>query len=93
MSSECESHHTPLFGAVLTPLAVPTVTGQVFECIPTQLAPYGPGYTSGQNQGCAIAGAAPGSTVLDGTTYLDVALRLYRSHLWRNFGIVVSRAL
>lgn len=70
-----------------------TVSGQTFQCIPTQLVPYGEGYTNGVNQGCAIAGAAPGSTTLNGDVYLDVALRLYRSHLWRNFGIVVSSAV
>lgn len=64
--------------------------GQTFECIPAQLAPYGPGYTPGQSQGCAIAGAGFGATTLNGPTYLDVALRLYQSHTWRNFGIIVA---
>lgn len=35
-------------------------TGQTFECAPNQLVPYGEGYTSGSNQGCAIAGSVAG---------------------------------
>lgn len=58
-----------------------SVVGQAFECIPTQLAPYGPGYAPGVNQGCAMAGVAPDSTTLDGATYLSVALRLYKGHM------------
>lgn len=84
-------------------------TGQNFECVPNQLIPYGPGYTSGQNQGkrmhfrnlhqpswgdtltlshfllgCALAGAQPGATNVDGSAYLSTSLSLYRNHLWRS---------
>ncbi|KAG9016077.1 hypothetical protein FRB93_011551 [Tulasnella sp. JGI-2019a] len=65
-------------------------TGQTFECVPPSLVPYGPDYTPGQNAGCALAGASVGSTTIDGAAYLSIALRLYRSHLWRNFGILVA---
>jgi hypothetical protein len=34
--------------------------------------------------GCALAGAEPGATSVDGAAYLDTALSLYRSHLWRS---------
>ncbi|KAL8278573.1 hypothetical protein RQP46_009065 [Phenoliferia psychrophenolica] len=61
----------------------------VFDCVAGgELVPFGPGYVTGQNQGCAVIGAAAGSTVLSGKTYINVALTYYRSHL--NFGIVLS---
>ncbi|WWC85443.1 uncharacterized protein L201_000306 [Kwoniella dendrophila CBS 6074] len=59
------------------------------QCIPPQLAPYGQGYTDGP-AACAIAGAQPGSTTLDGTAWVNTALDMYKSHVWRNFGIVVA---
>jgi len=42
------------------------------------------------NQGCAIAGAQPGSTQVSGTDYLSTALDFSVSHKWRNFGIVLA---
>jgi hypothetical protein len=67
------------------------LTGTQLECSPPNLAPYGQGYAGGNgNQGCAIQGAQPGSTTLDGTAYLDVALRFYQRHMWRNFGIIMA---
>ncbi|KAK4049723.1 hypothetical protein OIV83_003998 [Microbotryomycetes sp. JL201] len=63
--------------------------GQTFQCVPPQLAPYGPGY-DGQPAGCAAPGAAPGALSVDGEAYLDLALNLGFKHAWRNFGIVVG---
>lgn len=36
------------------------VTGLDFQCVPPNLIPYGPGYSFGENTGCAMVGAAPG---------------------------------
>jgi len=67
------------------------LTGLELECSPPNLAPYGQGYTGeAGTQGCAIQGATPGSTTLSGTAYLDVALRFYQSHMWRNLGIILA---
>jgi ATP-binding cassette subfamily G (WHITE) protein 2 (SNQ2) len=63
--------------------------GLVFECVPRQLAPFGPEYAGGP-AGCAITGAAPGTTFVTGEAYLDAALQFSASHIWRNFGIVLA---
>lgn len=57
--------------------------------MPQQLVPYGPGY-QGTPQGCAIAGATPGSTTLEGQDWAETALSFSKSHVWRNFGIIVA---
>jgi ATP-binding cassette subfamily G (WHITE) protein 2 (SNQ2) len=51
--------------------------GIVFQCVPRQLAPFGPGYAGGP-AGCAITGAEPGTTFVTGTAYLESALGLSR---------------
>lgn len=66
------------------------LSGLTLECVQPQLAPYGEGYITPGQQGCAIAGSTPGSTQVDGTTYLTQALSFSQSHMWRNFGIVVG---
>lgn len=66
------------------------MTGLTLQCVQPQLAPYGQGYEGAGQQGCAIAGSTPGSTLVDGTTYIAEALDFYQSHMWRNFGIVVA---
>jgi hypothetical protein len=43
-------------------MATNELSGQTYQCVPTQLAPYGPGYENAANQGCAIAGANFGET-------------------------------
>lgn len=59
------------------------------ECVAPRLTPYGPGgpYT---NQGCAIAGSTPDSTVVNGASYISESFAYTRSHLWRNFGIIIA---
>lgn len=63
--------------------------GLVFECVPRQLAPFGPGYI-GAPAGCAIKGAERGATFVTGNAYLESALGFSTSHIWRNFGIVMA---
>lgn len=70
-------------------LMVNELTDLELQCVQPQLAPYGPGYT-GVSQGCAIAGAQPGSTTISGTTYANMALNFYKSHVWRNYGIIIA---
>lgn len=62
---------------------------QRLECAPEQLVPQGPGVEP-QYQGCAIAGATPGSSYVDGRDYLSVQYDYSRSNLWRNFGALVA---
>lgn len=63
--------------------------GLTFECSPPQLAPYGAAYAGGPAS-CAITGAAPGTTSVTGANYLDAALDFSKSHVWRNWGIVLA---
>ncbi|OCF41123.1 ABC transporter [Kwoniella heveanensis CBS 569] len=70
-------------------LAINELDGLELQCVPPQLAPYGEGYT-GNPAGCAIAGAEPGSQTLRGEAWAGAALEFHKSHVWRNFGIVVA---
>lgn len=63
--------------------------GLTFDCVPRQLAPFGPEYAGGP-AGCAITGANPGNTYVTGSAYLDSALEFSKAHVWRNFGIVMA---
>lgn len=64
-------------------------SGRMMECAPNQLVPQGPGINP-ENQGCALPGAVPGSTTVSGAAYLDSAFNYTRSHLWRNFGVLIA---
>ncbi|KAK0655003.1 ABC-2 type transporter-domain-containing protein [Cercophora newfieldiana] len=63
--------------------------GRFLECAPNQLVPQGPGIDPA-NQGCAIAGAVPGSGGVLGDDYLGSQFDYSRGHLWRNFGVLVA---
>ena len=56
-------------------------------CVPPQLIPP---YGNLANQGCALPGAVPGSTTVDGEAYLHAQLNYSYSHLWRNVGVIVA---
>lgn len=73
------------FEAVLTN----EFAGRTMECAPSQLVPQGPGILP-ENQGCAIAGSHPGSPQVPGSEYLSSQFEYSRSHLWRNFGILLA---
>jgi ABC-type multidrug transport system ATPase subunit/ABC-type multidrug transport system permease subunit len=57
------------------------------ECEAPYLVPQGPNARP-QNQGCALAGASPGSTTVSGAAYIEQSFTYTRSHLWRNFGFL-----
>jgi ATP-binding cassette subfamily G (WHITE) protein 2 (SNQ2) len=59
------------------------------QCSDTQMIPNGPGYENIQYQGCSIAGSVKGSSMVPGETYLELVYGFNRSHLWRNFGIIL----
>ncbi|KAG0649701.1 abc multidrug transporter atrF [Hyphodiscus hymeniophilus] len=65
-------------------------SNKVLQCAPNQIVPNGPGYSDPAYQGCAFAGAETGSLSIPGSTYLDVAYNYTRTHLWRNFGVVIA---
>lgn len=62
---------------------------RMLPCSPENLVPQGPGILPA-NQGCAIAGALPGNTSVSGDDYLQAQFSYERSHLWRNFGVVIA---
>jgi ATP-binding cassette subfamily G (WHITE) protein 2 (SNQ2) len=63
--------------------------GRVLDCAPSDLVPQGPG-VSPANQGCAVPGARSGSTDVLGDDLIAVQFGYFRSHLWRNFGILLG---
>ena len=63
--------------------------GRTMHCNPSQLVPRGPGVDS-RYQGCALTGAQLGSTSVSGAEYLGTSFNYTRSHLWRNFGVVIA---
>ena len=59
------------------------------SCAAQELVPQGPGVLS-QYQGCAISGATVGSTSVSGSAYISTTYEYTRSHLWRNFGVLIA---
>lgn len=63
--------------------------GRRIPCSPQNLVPdYGD--ISASTMICAVTGAEPGENFIDGDTYLRVNFQYERSHLWRNFGILIA---
>ena len=59
------------------------------QCVAPNLVPAGPGVAP-ENQGCTIQGSTPGSAVVQGADYIQVAFQYSRSHLWRNVGFICA---
>ncbi|KAL4872051.1 hypothetical protein BDV12DRAFT_162939 [Aspergillus spectabilis] len=64
-------------------------SGRVLQCDPSMLVPQGPGVDP-RYQGCALTGSQLGSTDVAGSDYLSTTFQFTRSHLWRNFGVVIA---
>ncbi|CAD6567917.1 MAG: hypothetical protein ASARMPREDX12_000840 [Alectoria sarmentosa] len=62
---------------------------RTMSCGAEQLVPQGPGVLP-QYQGCAISGATLGSTSVSGSAYIGTTYEYTRSHLWRNFGVLIA---
>ncbi|KAM0718631.1 hypothetical protein Q7P37_005702 [Cladosporium fusiforme] len=73
------------FEAVLTN----EFSNRVMECDPSQLVPQGPGVDPAY-QGCALPGAQVNAQTVAGADYLSTQYNYTRSHLWRNFGVVIA---
>lgn len=63
--------------------------GLDIQCEPPSLVPQGPG-TAPQYQSCTVQGSRPGQTTVRGADYIKTAFDYERSHLWRNFGIILA---
>ena len=71
-------------------LMVNEFSDRSFPC--STFVPQGPGY---DNVGplsriCSTVGAAAGGSSVDGNAYLALSFQYYRSHLWRNLGIIYA---
>lgn len=64
-------------------------SGRVMDCSPGDLVPQGPGVQR-QYQGCALSGASINAHEVTGDDYLDVTYSYTRSHLWRNWGVLIA---
>ncbi|KAI1268212.1 ABC-2 type transporter-domain-containing protein [Xylariaceae sp. FL1019] len=64
--------------------------GRTMECGPEQLVPRGSNVQEGFRCGCSLAGAEIGSTQVSGGDYLSTQFGYSRSHLWRNFGVLIA---
>ena len=62
---------------------------RTMPCAAEMLVPQGPGIFP-QYQGCAISGASLGSTSVSGPSYIGTTYEYTRSHLWRNFGVIIA---
>jgi ABC-type multidrug transport system ATPase subunit len=63
------------------------------SCAPSQIVPSGPGYDNPAYQGCAFTGAEVGSLSIPGSRYMSTSFSYTRSHLWRDFGVVIAFAV
>lgn len=63
--------------------------GRIMNCADAQLVPTGPG-TIAANQGCDLTGAAVNAHTVTGAAYLETTYTYTRSHLWRNFGVLIA---
>lgn len=59
------------------------------ECAPSQLVPRGSNAVKG-HQGCALTGSTQDQTSVSGSQYLTANFEFTRSHLWRNFGVIIA---
>lgn len=67
-------------------------SGRTMACSPSDLVPQGPDVDP-RYQGCSLTGAKLGSTAVTGSDYIQASFEYTRSHLWRNFGVVIAFAL
>lgn len=61
-----------------------------FTCAASSIVPSGSNYTDVAYQSCAYAGSKIGSIVVNGDDYLAAQFGFYYSHVWRNFGTLLS---
>lgn len=60
------------------------------DCVDPQLIPFGPSYDDAQYRSCTVRGSVPGSSIIDGETYMNAQYSVYQAHIWRNAGILIG---
>ena len=71
-------------------LMINEFAGREFAC--STFVPEGPLYrdVAPSQKMCAVTGADPASTTVNGTRYLEVTFQYYPAHLWRNLGVLLA---
>ncbi|KAI4113992.1 MAG: hypothetical protein LQ345_005144 [Seirophora villosa] len=69
-----------------------------FNCtsiVPTDIGLTGSFYANlaPDQSSCTVQGSVTGLDYVEGTAYINTAFQYYRSHLWRNFGILVAMVI
>ncbi|KAL2810856.1 ABC-2 type transporter-domain-containing protein [Aspergillus granulosus] len=59
------------------------------QCVSPNIVPDGPSAQSGY-QSCSVQGSSPDQLTVQGSSYIQSAFTYSRSHLWRNFGIILA---
>ena len=63
--------------------------GRTMQCASSNLVPQGPNI-SPANQGCTLTGSGVDAHTVNGSAYLQSTYTYTRSHLWRNFGVIIA---
>ncbi|KAI1075018.1 ABC-2 type transporter-domain-containing protein [Whalleya microplaca] len=65
-------------------------SGRQFPC--TTFVPMGGPYANAAptERACSVAGALPGQDFISGDIFINASFGYYRSHLWRNYGILIG---
>lgn len=70
-------------------LMVNEFDGLDITCVSPNLIPPGPSVLP-QFQSCTVQGSRPGASSVNGRDYLEASFGFRKSHLWRNFGIILA---
>ena len=64
-----------------------------FPC--SVIVPSGPNYSSAapDQKVCTTVGSVAGATLVNGDNYINTSFSYYRSHLWRNLGIIIAMTI
>lgn len=77
-------------GYAFESLMINEFSGRQFPCV--SFIPQGQSYlhAAANQRMCAVTGARPGETVVEGSTYLATTFQYFPEHLWRNLGILIG---
>jgi ATP-binding cassette subfamily G (WHITE) protein 2 (PDR) len=66
-------------------LMINEFAGRTFTCLPTSFVPSGDAYANATplERVCGAVGAVAGSSVVDGTAYIESSYQYFPSHKWR----------
>ena len=74
-------------------LMINEFSGRSYPC--NNFVPTGAGYegVAPDQRVCSTVGSIPGADAVDGNDYINTSFSYYRSHLWRNLGIILAIAV